>query len=119
MKRYTLHELLEAKSSLYRAYVANPTTSETYQMTKYVKIPVLEDGDETVVSLRPNDVVEVISLPRDGINTIIKMRFVCSHNLEITDTKFVPRWKQEKLIKWLAANCKAIDEEAEDMGDFL
>lgn len=119
MKLFTVAELLEAKSSLYRAYVSNPTTSLTYQMTKYVKIPVLQDGTETMISLRPNDVVEAISLPRDGINTIIKMRFVCSHNLDIADEKFVPKWKQEKLIKWLAANCKPINEEAEDMGDFL
>lgn len=122
MTRITLREYLEAKNALVQAYLTNPTISETYKLTKYAKIPMLTaEGKNMVVSLRPNDVVETVALPKDGINTIVKMRFVCSHNLSIVDDKLRPRWKQEKLLKWLSHNGIQVGEEdeAEDLGDFM
>lgn len=119
--KISLREYLEARNSLVQAYMANPTVSEMYRVKKYIKMPMIMDGKRITVSLRPNDVVETVALPKDGINTIVKMRFVCSHNISIVDDKMRPVWKNKKLLQWLKHNCErtTLADENEDLGGTL
>lgn len=117
----TLREYLDACSALLQAYLTNPTTSSMYVVNKYVRIPMVRDEKQVVVALRPKDVVEVLTINKDGGPYITKMRFVCSHNMSIMDDKMRPMWKNEKLLKWLEQNCAELSDtnEIEDVGDFM
>lgn len=101
----SVREYLESsKNALYAAYMKNPSVSHVYEITKYCKVPVL-DGKETVyISVRPQDLVEVVSLTRDGKEAITSVRFVCHHNLDIVDSKYHPKWHHRKMMKWIDAN---------------
>ena len=120
--RVTLREYLEARNALVQAYLMNPTISRTYRVTKYARIAMKCEGKKVVVALRPKDVVETISVTKDNVPLITKMRFVCSHNMSIADDKMRPSWKNDKLLKWLDKNCVALTDDLdveEDSGSSL
>lgn len=102
-------DLLAARSELMAAYLSNPTTSTTYKVTKYVKIPMMSDGNKVIVPLRPNDVVETRTIVREGKTVVTKMRFVCSHNMDIMDDKMTPVWNEDKIGRWVEANLTRLE----------
>lgn len=58
--KFTFTDFLNAKNHLMQQTLSNPTTKVTYVVKKYVKIPLLKEGTEHVVGLKPKDVIEIV-----------------------------------------------------------
>lgn len=112
----SLREYLESKNALVQAYLKNPTTSSTYMLLKYCRVPVVVETKIKYIQLRPNDLVEVVSLTHDETASVHHLRFICEHNLSIVDDKFLPKWSTSKIMKWVRSNATPIDPStAQDM----
>lgn len=112
-------DFLRAKSSLLQSIEANPTIYDLRVVTKYCKVPVEEEGQQSIyIDLRPRDIVEAVYVKsKDGSSKLAYARFICPHNKAIEETKFHIKWVDSKVFEWISRNTEEIpsEETSEEM----
>ncbi len=98
-------EYYESKEQLKRAGIENIRTNIKYSMTKYCKIPIFEDinSDKTYISLKPNDVIEIL-WEYESSTPILKKFVLCADG----EHTLIPCWTSNKMYEWTTVNCQPI-----------
>lgn len=82
----------------------SPKIIATHKLTKYCKIPILEDEDQEL-SFKPNDKIEILWEYADILNPSFK-KMILKECQEV----IIPKWKEEKIKKWLESNTVKVDD---------
>ena len=96
-------EFLKSKQQLIQDLQSAPTTKITYTVKKYVKMPLLEQSNQIMLGLKPNDQISIIwEFDLNGNAKGCKQ--LLFNNMAYTSDKSIAR-----IQSWLITNTKLDD----------
>lgn len=96
--KYSFSDFLTAKSELINYGEKDPTTCVNYVSKKYVKLPLLQEGNEQQVPIKPKDLIKVL-WGFDENGNVTECKTITINNVQYNTNKTV-----EKIKGWLATN---------------
>ena len=104
--KLSFKEYCLSKEYLRLAAESIPQITESYELTKYCKFPVVssEEGEKGYISFRPKDKIEVLweYLNPDAPTA----RSVVVTTDDESESKVQPAWGNSKLATWLTKNAR-------------
>lgn len=96
--KYSFSDFLIAKKELINCGEKTPTTSVSYVSKKYVKIPLLHEGSEQQIPIKPKDLIKVLwEFDENGNVTNCK-------TITINLVEYCTNKTPEQIKGWLATN---------------
>lgn len=105
MKKLSFKEYLSSKQKLRESILKTSHCSATYSITKYCRLPIIEDDIKNIVSLKPNQFIIVEWFYENNNITPIPISIIiedATNNIDIST--FNTTWSGNKLLKWLKKN---------------
>ena len=98
MEKQTFKEYCQAKENLRLAVGNIPQVTETYELTKYCRFPILTEDETVYLSFKPKDFVEVVW---EMLDNTPHLRSVKVTNSDEDHTRIQPAWGEKKFTSWL------------------
>lgn len=100
MAHISFIQFLESRNQLYEAYDRTPVTTNSYNMTKYCKIPVeLNEVDTEYISLKPDDII-IIEWEYHDYNK------PTANKITVNEECYKPIWNNKKMCSWVKSSAK-------------
>lgn len=102
--RLTFKEYIESKQTLIEVISRSPIQVLSYSVSKYCKLPVLEDGEKIQKLLKPKQVI-MVEWEFQTLSNPTPMRLIIEdENDEISESTYQTNWTGTKLKEWLRKN---------------
>lgn len=107
--KLSFKEYCQSKENLRLAADTIPQITETYELMKYCKFPVVtdEEGDKQYVQMRPKDTIEIVWEFLNPESPTAKKVTVSTD--EEDETRVQPAWGNTKLSSWVNKNTKKLN----------
>lgn len=104
MTKLSFKEYLETKEQLRQASEQNVRAVVDYSVTKYCKVPIVEEGtlSKQYLPFKPKDKIRIL-WEYDADNPVLK-KFTIIREDETVE--HIPCWSSTKLFEWTNSNCK-------------
>lgn len=96
--KYSFSDFLIAKNELINCGEKAPTTCVSYVSKKYVKLPLLQEGAEQQVPIKPKDLIKVL-WEFDENGNVTNCKTITINEIVYSTTK-----SAERIKGWLATN---------------
>lgn len=98
-------DYIDSKNKLKEALGNIPVTKNSYEVIKYLKIPIIENGEKIYLSLKPSDKLFVVWEYHDTTNMSPTPASILVNN----EQYIKPSWSNAKIKKWFESNTDLLE----------